>query len=226
MATSFTEFGTAAQQTAIAHKDLPRDFQYAMIRSSQGVPTAQDDLNVGSVRMGSGYCADPKYRQQLYCACVNAPVTFPECVFSPCANASGITGAYKPIAAQAVLQNASARCPKIINCTQILQMGGSQNVASGVGQAMNCGEDSGGPTPEPPIAADNGTSTLLLIIIALLVGIIVAALGYLGREYLGQAIAGIAAVFSSPDGDGSDTDSDTDGDSSDTKTGANSDTDE
>ena len=94
---------------------------------------------MGSALTGYGYCAAPAYRQQIYCACVNAPIAFPECVFGPCANSDGQMGAYKTTNMQEVVTSASKNCPQTVNCTQVFQMGGSGNIASGVAQSMNCG---------------------------------------------------------------------------------------
>jgi hypothetical protein len=110
-----------------------------MTNSSKGAATNADDLAMGSAATGRGYCADPAYAQQIYCACVNAPVPNPECIFRFCSNFGGTQGSYKPTYMQTVINDASTKCPQEVNCTQVYQMGGSDNIASGVSQTMNCG---------------------------------------------------------------------------------------
>ena len=137
--TSYTEFGAPAGFKSTDFSQLPAAFQTAMSNSHKGTPTPADDNNMGSALTGFGYCADPIYRQQVYCACVNAPIAYPECVFGPCANYNGQTGAYKTTNMQKALTNANKNCPPAVNCTQVFQMGGSDNIASGVPQTMSCG---------------------------------------------------------------------------------------
>lgn len=137
--TSYTEFGAPAGFISTDFSQLPAAFQTAMSNSQKGTPTPADDNNMGSALTGYGYCADPTYRQQVYCACVNAPIAYPECVFGPCANSDGQMGAYKTTNMQKALTNASKNCPQAVNCTQVFQMGGSDNIASGVSQSMSCG---------------------------------------------------------------------------------------
>jgi hypothetical protein len=137
--TSYTEFGAPAGFPSTDFKDLPKPFQVAMANSQKGTSTPTDDNNIGSALTGYGYCADPAYRQQVYCACVNAPIAFPECVFGPCANSDGQMGSYKTTNMHKAMANASKNCPQTVNCTQVFQMGGSNNIASGVSQSMSCG---------------------------------------------------------------------------------------
>jgi hypothetical protein len=137
--TSYTVFGDPAGFPATNFNELPPAFQTAMSNSQKGRSTLTDDNNMGSALTGYGYCADPTYRQQIYCACVNAPIAFPECVFLPCANSDGLMGSYKTSNMQKALEDASKNCPQTVNCTQVFQMGGSGNIAPGVSQSMNCG---------------------------------------------------------------------------------------
>jgi len=115
---------------------LPADFKTAILSSQAGTQTPTDDNVIGSALSGSGYCAQDHYKQQLYCACVNAPVANPECIFAACANQSD---AYKTTQMQKVVNDAAKLCPATVNCTQVFEMGGSSNIASGVTQTMNCG---------------------------------------------------------------------------------------
>lgn len=142
--TTFTEFGVAAGYPSTPLAQLPAAFQAAMNNAQTGKQTAADDLNMGSVAQGSGYCANPAFRQQLYCACVNAPIAYPECIFGACANAAGPQGSYKTTAMQATVGNAEKECPSSVTCIQVIEMGGSDNVASNVTQELNCGSGAGG----------------------------------------------------------------------------------
>jgi len=150
--TSYTNFGTNDPPL----KDLPADFRAAIessiscevkqYQSSDGkggcnVPayyaSGFDDI-IGSARYGYGYCANPLYRQTTYCACVNAPIDNPMCFFKPC---NGSENAFKPSTTQAKISNLNKNCPQenVVNCTQVFEMGGSDNVASRVTQIQNCG---------------------------------------------------------------------------------------
>lgn len=115
---------------------LPADFQTAILDSQSGAQTPTDDNVIGSALSGSGYCAQDAFKQQLYCACVNSPVPNPECIFAPCANQAD---AYKTVQMQKIANDAQQMCPTTVNCTQVFEMGGSNNIASNVSQTMNCG---------------------------------------------------------------------------------------
>lgn len=115
---------------------LPKDFRQAILNSEAGKQTPTDDNVIGSAASGSGYCAQDNFKQQLYCACVNAPVANPECIFNVCANQGA---AYKTVQMQRVVENAQKMCPTTINCTQIIEMGGAGNVSSNITQTLNCG---------------------------------------------------------------------------------------
>jgi hypothetical protein len=115
---------------------LPAAFKTAILNSQTGKVSAADDAVVGSLLRGSGYCASDEFKDQLYCACVNVPFANPECIFAPCAN-YGL--AYKNSTMQGVVADRETNCPSTVNCYQILNMGGSKNIATGVSQTMNCG---------------------------------------------------------------------------------------
>lgn len=128
--TSFVDF-----YTSVPIENLPAPFRNAIINSNNRVSDFNDDAIVGSIRAGSGYCALDAYKRELYCACVNAPVPNPECIFTSCANYSN---AYKTFAMNQALQNSQQNCPSYVSCNQILNMGGESNVASGIDQSFNC----------------------------------------------------------------------------------------
>ena len=130
---------------------LPADFAAAVNASiacqaaQQGGKTPCDlvayqakgyDTTVGSAQEGYGYCANPTYRQMTYCSCVNAPVANSECIFQACTNGDH---SYKNVLQLALLSNGSKNCPQSVNCQQVFEMGGSDNVASQVAQTQSCG---------------------------------------------------------------------------------------
>lgn len=137
--TTFVSFGAPGHPDVPASQ-LPKTFRGAIAVSEKGKSTTATDETIGSALYGFGYCADPKYRQMTYCACVNSPVANPECIFAPCTNSAN---AYRNTAMQNVLDPARGgrekNCPSTVNCTQVFNMGGSSNIASGVSQTMNCG---------------------------------------------------------------------------------------
>ena len=131
MTSSYTKFvWTDPNET------LPPDFQAAIQASIDEKQTNADDDLIGSAIAGEGYCSQPRYAQQVYCACVNAPVAYPECIFKPCSNSAR---AYKTVQMRNVMDNAQKLCPTTISCTQVFEMGGKDNIATGVSQVMNCG---------------------------------------------------------------------------------------
>lgn len=147
---------------------LPRPFRDAIYASQAKLSNPVWDRIVGSAASGTGYCSSTEFRQQLYCACVNAPTADPECVFAACANYGS---AYKTTEMQSVLQDASKNCPDIVNCTQIVEMGGSGNIASGVRQTLNCGG------VVKNIITALGSHSVIAVIFIVLVLLLVIALG-------------------------------------------------
>jgi hypothetical protein len=150
---------------------LPVDFKTAVRNSQTGRQTLEDDRVIGSALAASGYCAQDKYKQQLYCACVNAPVANPECIFAPCANQSD---AYKSTQMQRVENDAQKECPTVVNCTQIFDMGGADNIASNVTQSLNCGVIE---TFVTSIQAHPLLAVVLFVMMLVSVGLLSAGLG-------------------------------------------------
>ncbi len=112
---------------------LPADFRDAINKSQTYTQTLADDQKVGSLRYGFGYCSNNTYADTPYCACVNAPVANPECVFAPCTN---FEMGYKTKDMHSV--TTSNQCPNYVNCQQVFDMGGSNNVAPNTNQFLNC----------------------------------------------------------------------------------------
>lgn len=132
-------FGPTAGYPTTPWEILPGDFRVAMGKSSRGESDSHSDRIMGSVDIGEGYCSDPKYKKQIYCACVNAPISYPECAFKPCTEDEGRYGAYKTRSMLKTMENKSKNCPKSITCNQIFKAGGSDNISSNINQEINCG---------------------------------------------------------------------------------------
>jgi hypothetical protein len=141
--TSYTTFGEAAGQALIPYDELPANVQTALVNSFNRVQTAADDGAIGSAMAGVGFCYENP--QQLYCACVNAPIAAAECIFAPCSEYANLDprsnagAAYVKTNQQQVLNDASKLCPTSVNCEQVFIMGGSGNIANNVSQTQNCG---------------------------------------------------------------------------------------
>lgn len=120
----YTKFGPDP-----ALSTLPLEFQSCL---PPNPPTVDCDMNiVGSLAHGAGYCAYPAYADTTYCACVNAPITSSQCYFAPCANS-----AYAYMTTK-MKEQSGANCPQGIVCINIVDVGGSQNVVTGITQ--QCG---------------------------------------------------------------------------------------
>lgn len=109
---------------------LPSDFRECVLASAAKSSSAACDAAVGSRVAGFGFCAQPEYADSTYCACVNADLQKPQCVFRPCADS---LQAFKPTAMQT-----KTLCPSTINCASVRGMGGETNVAAGVQAPSNC----------------------------------------------------------------------------------------
>jgi hypothetical protein len=144
--TSYVDFTTTT-----ALDDLPSNFKAAVTRSSMGTNTVDDDA------------------QQTYCACVNSAAANPECVVASCANEAY---AYKTIDMHKVLDNASRLCPNEVTCIQVMAMGGSKNVASGITQEQNC--DGTSTTGSKTRSWEVLFVMIVLVIILILLGYLVA----------------------------------------------------
>lgn len=172
--TTYTHFGPDRP-----FRDLPPDFQAALTASSQGKSTADTDAVVGSALAGYGYCDDPTYRTMTYCACVNAPIANPECVFAPCTNAPN---AYMTVEMQRTAAAGEKRCPASVNCTQIIQMGGNHNVSSNIGQTQNCGG-----VVQTFITNVSSHPVVTVVAFVLIIAIVMFALSFRGGDAGGDA---------------------------------------
>lgn len=124
-ATSFTQFGPSPFL-----RDLPAAFQACI---PPNPPTAACDTIVGGLAEGYGYCATPQYAQTTYCACVNNAIPCPASAAAACTNAAFayLQTRQSPGGAQ------YEECKGVPICVNVLEVGGSQNLTSGLSQ--QCG---------------------------------------------------------------------------------------
>lgn len=114
---------------------LPPRVQACIRASAAGTSTPGCDALMGSLAAGRGFCADRARAASSYCACVNAPVPLPECVFGPCAV---FPRAYKTAAMQRAMAHPEQGCPDEVNCATLQVMGGPANLAPGVDAPRGC----------------------------------------------------------------------------------------
>lgn len=112
---------------------LPSDFQNCLPPNE---PTSACDGIIGSADSGYGMCSDPKYQQTTYCSCVNNQISCPQTAAASCANSSfgyrtfKYTQKFNGVSDQDTCKNSPI-------CVNILDVGGSQNIASNITQ--QCG---------------------------------------------------------------------------------------
>ena len=112
---------------------LPADFRQCILASANGESSDACDTIMGSKNSSYGYCAKDAHAFGPYCACVNANVQRPECVFHPCVD---ILQAYKTGPMTHAIKNKD--CPKTVNCATVRAMGGEGNVATGYSIPPGC----------------------------------------------------------------------------------------
>jgi hypothetical protein len=128
-----TQFGPDAPITS-----LPSDFQACL--SGTAPPSVSCDALVGSMQSGQGYCAAPPYRTMTYCACVNNAIPCPMIAASACANSAlayAPTSMLPPSAVNPGGGREYQACKGQAICVNLVEVGGNQNVVSGITQ--QCG---------------------------------------------------------------------------------------
>jgi hypothetical protein len=142
---------------------LPADFQSCLPPNK---PSAACDTIIGNSQAGLGYCGNPEYREMTYCACVNNAVACPNFSMASCANSEY---SYKPWSWDQPGTTGGASknelCAKAPICVNLVEVGGSQNVVSGITQ--QCGVIQN----VTNIVKENPTMAILLfiLIIALII---------------------------------------------------------
>ena len=81
-------------------------------------------------------CASEKWKNTYYCACVNAPVNFPECVYSPCKYENF---PYMDSRMLTTIKNKAKYCPNHISCEDIVSLDGTSNIFDNYKSMINCG---------------------------------------------------------------------------------------
>ena len=140
---------------------LPPDFQACV---SAAAPTAECDTIVGSAESGGGYCASPAYQQTTYCACVNNAMPCPIHVSAACANAAHAYQSSKMVASL-------PECEKTPVCINVVEVGGSQNVVSGIVQQCGTIEKMGNLISTSPLFA----AIVFILVVSFLVVLISGA---------------------------------------------------
>jgi hypothetical protein len=103
-------------------------------------PSLACDAIIGAADSGTGYCAADAYKTTTYCACVNNIQSCPQFSMASCANAAY---AYRPAAWYAgtgpggLSPSYQQSCATSPICVNIVDVGGSQNLVSGITQ--QCG---------------------------------------------------------------------------------------
>lgn len=126
--TTWTKFGPDPAFTS-----LPEIMQGCLPPSQ---PSQACDVIMGDAQTGTGFCASPAYEQTTYCACVNNAVACPQNSMAACANA---LYSYKPWAWNQAVggESKNETCAKAPICVNLVEVGGSQNIVSGITQ--QCG---------------------------------------------------------------------------------------
>ena len=95
---------------------------------------ASCDTAVGSMASGIGYCSEAPYNTMTYCACVNNAIPCPMIAAAACVNSAF---SYRPSDMLAPNGQSYLDCKGTPICVNIVEVGGSQNVVSGITQ--ECG---------------------------------------------------------------------------------------
>ena len=97
-------------------------------------PSVACDNLMGSAQHGSGICADSSYAKTTYCACINNAIPCPMVAAAACANSAF---AYLPTNQLPPNGTEFLACKDRQICVNLVEVGGSQNVVSGITQ--QCG---------------------------------------------------------------------------------------
>lgn len=156
--TTFTQFGPDPPLS-----DLPQAFQ-ACVEDPASSPNC--DATVGSAAAGQGYCSQPAYAQTTYCACVNNAIPCPMVAAAACANSAF---AYAPTTMQAPGGQAYLRCKGQPICVNIVEVGGSQNIVTGITQQCGLITDVQNLISTSPLLA--ALTFILIVMIAVLLSL-------------------------------------------------------
>jgi hypothetical protein len=130
--TRWTSFGPDPPPSA-----LPAQAQQCL---TPVISSAACDSYIGSADSGQGFCSQDAYKTTTYCACVNNATACPQFSMASCANAAF---AYKPswwYQGTGPTRNGptpNETCSKSPICVNLVEVGGGENVVSGITQ--QCG---------------------------------------------------------------------------------------
>lgn len=116
---------------------LPESFLQCLYPAS---PSATCDNLIGDADSGHGFCSLPEYRTTTYCACVNNSAPCPQISMASCANAAFSykpAAWYTPTGPNGSGPSKNADCATSPICINLVEVGGDQNVVSGITQ--QCG---------------------------------------------------------------------------------------
>ena len=158
MRNTWTTFGPDPPLSA-----LPPDFVGCLPPNK---PSQACDGIVGSSTEGAGYCASAPYNRTTYCACVNNSVACPGFSMTSCSNSAY---AYQPWAwfqkSVGGGPSKNEQCAASPICVNLVEVGGSQNVVSGVTQQCGTVENITKVLKEDPVLS----ALAFLLIIAFIV---------------------------------------------------------
>lgn len=100
--------------------------------------SAACDAYIGSAAAGNGFCSLPTYKTTTYCACVNNAIPCPQNAMASCANAAYSYKLWQwtqTPSGGGLSHNATCATSPI--CVNLVEVGGNQNVVSGITQ--QCG---------------------------------------------------------------------------------------
>ncbi len=163
--TTFVQFGPDPPIDS-----LPAAFQACL---PPNAPSSSCDAIIGSLQEGTGFCSDSHYAQTTFCSCVNNAIPCPMLAAAACANSafSYVTSRQTPPDGEAYVT-----CKGQPICVNIVEVGGNQNVVSGITQ--ECGTIT---NIENTVSA-NPTLAAITFIICIILIILATARTDSGRE--------------------------------------------
>lgn len=172
--TTYTEFGPDMPLS-----ELPPAFAACLPPAAS---SSACDQTIGSSSSGLGYCScdcsggtcppmcgGQSYAQMTYCACVNNGAPCPQLSSAPCANSAF---AYRPWAwsnAAGGGPTYNEECGDSQICVNILEVGGDQNVVSGLTQQCGTFE-----TIQIIVGTNPALAAIALLLVLVIVGLLLA----------------------------------------------------
>ena len=152
MATTWSSFGPDPPFSS-----LPAQFQACIQK-----PSADCDAIIGSTAEPPGFCSENAYKQTTYCACVNNALPCPLYTSTACANSANAYVSSK-------LSAGLTGCKDQNFCINVVDVGGSQNIVSGITQQCGVIQQT-----KNIILARPGFAALVFILIVALIIVLVS----------------------------------------------------